>query len=228
MACQGCGTIAGKLDLFEQGPIGVFGVELCKDDLAESVDDGEQIIEIVRNSTGQLTQGFHLLGLSVLFFQRLAFAAVFRLAQLALDCRDESAQIVFENVIARAGAHQLDGFFFADFSRDDQEWHVQFRPLEDLQGRWAAEMRHRVIRYDNIPLLGVQRAQGQIQVILVVVDQQYRFQRHSHPLLNQPRVKKKVAPKPTAASAHTLPPCRWTIRFTEARPMPLPGNSASA
>jgi len=42
-----------------------------------------------------------------------------------------------------------------------------------------------------------------------------------------PRVKKKVAPLSTSPSAHTRPPCRATIRWTVARPIPVPLNSAS-
>src|SRR5688572_23749196 len=39
------------------------------------------------------------------------------------------------------------------------------------------------------------------------------------------RLKKKVAPLPTSASAHTRPPCRVIIRCTNASPTPVPSNS---
>ena len=39
------------------------------------------------------------------------------------------------------------------------------------------------------------------------------------------RVKKNVAPWPTAASAHSVPPCRAMARLVVAKPIPLPGNS---
>ena len=35
------------------------------------------------------------------------------------------------------------------------------------------------------------------------------------------------APRSTSASAHTAPPCRWIIRWTIARPTPVPGNSSA-
>src|SRR5680860_334869 len=38
-------------------------------------------------------------------------------------------------------------------------------------------------------------------------------------------VKLIVAPLSGSASAHTRPPCRATIRFTLARPIPVPSNS---
>ena len=38
-------------------------------------------------------------------------------------------------------------------------------------------------------------------------------------------VKKNVAPRPTSPSAHTLPPCRCTIRATVASPTPVPAKS---
>src|SRR6266545_5761748 len=40
------------------------------------------------------------------------------------------------------------------------------------------------------------------------------------------RVKKNVDPLPTSLSAQTRPPWRCTIRWTVARPMPVPSNSA--
>ena len=40
-----------------------------------------------------------------------------------------------------------------------------------------------------------------------------------------PRVKRNVAPRPGADSAQTRPSCRWTMRCTMARPIPVPSNS---
>lgn len=42
-----------------------------------------------------------------------------------------------------------------------------------------------------------------------------------------PSVKEKRAPSPNTESAHTLPPCRATMRCTVTSPMPVPANTST-
>src|ERR1700730_8991313 len=70
----------------------------------------------------------------------------------------------------------------------------------------------------------LQRAQGQRGVVRVVFDQQNHFFSCTWTSSSE-RVNEKVAPLPMAPSAQVLCPWRLIIRRTEARPIPVPGNS---
>ena len=70
MASQHGGTIGGLFDLGEPlAQILVAGGVQNDFDLA--VDDGQQIIEIVRHSSGELSYGLHFLRLDELVFEVL-------------------------------------------------------------------------------------------------------------------------------------------------------------
>src|ERR1017187_5236680 len=94
---------------------------------------------------------------------------------------------------------------------------------EKLEGLGSVADDMNVVR--DVGLL--QRAQGQLGVVGVVLDEQdVAVSRSTH---EEPpgrgRLNEKVAPSPTLPSAHTSPPCRWTMRWTSASPTPVPSNS---
>src|SRR6185503_16432802 len=86
-----------------------------------------------------------------------------------------------------------------------------------------------VARHDNLICdiaLG-ERTERQVHIVRVVFDQQY-FVHCSSLVGSGSIVKEKHAPASTPPSAHTRPPCRWTMRCTVASPMPVPGKSLTA
>ena len=72
-------------------------------------------------------------------------------------------------------------------------------------------------------LVLLERPQGEIAIVGVVLDQQHLAIHQCSPSVND-----RVAPRPGAASAHTRPPCRSTMRCQVARPIPVPSNSDGA
>ena len=50
--------------------------EFVKHQLTVALDDGEQIVEVVRDAAGQAAYGFHLLGLAQLLFQSPTFGNI--------------------------------------------------------------------------------------------------------------------------------------------------------
>src|SRR5262249_10522401 len=89
--------------------------------------------------------------------------------------------------------------------------------------RLGAVTRHLDVVADLVLAEG---AQGQLDVVGVVLDQQDEAIAHGVSP-DGSSVKVKVAPRPVAPSARMRPPWRWTMRWTMARPMPLPGNSST-
>ena len=53
-------TLARLGDLNQHAPLPLCGGDLRLEELAESVDHGEEVVEIVRDATGQDADGFHL------------------------------------------------------------------------------------------------------------------------------------------------------------------------
>ena len=82
--------------------------------------------------------------------------------------------------------------------------------------------------YDLVNDVGFpERHQGHLDIVWVVVDEQDDLAASIHvklPDFSAGRVQRNVAPWSTALSAHTRPPWRSTIRWTVARPIPVPGN----
>src|SRR5581483_11082933 len=77
-----------------------------------------------------------------------------------------------------------------------------------------------VCDHDLVPnAVLAQRSDLQLFVALRVLDQQDELLAHGRA---SSRVKRKMAPRPSAPSAEARPPCRSTMRCTVARPMPVP------
>src|SRR5204863_8899099 len=94
---------------------------------------------------------------------------------------------------------------------------------EEVEGLGAVAGDLNAVR--QVPFL--ERAERQLHVVLVVLDQQdlhvVDVHRVSSPV---GRARKKVAPSPSFASTQTRPPCRSTTRLTIASPTPVPSNSS--
>ena len=79
-----------------------------------------------------------------------------------------------------------------------------------------------------VSLAFLQRPKRQLDVVGIVLDEQnFGWPRGDHGRPVPPSVKKNVEPRSTAESAHTLPPCLSTMRFTIARPTPVPSKSSA-
>ena len=63
-------------DLIEIGIVGVTLVVAQHQQVAMAADRGQQVVEIMRDTTGQLADGLHLLALHELRFQRLQRAGI--------------------------------------------------------------------------------------------------------------------------------------------------------
>ena len=61
------GPFAGLQGFFDLSAKGVLRTELCQEDLTVAHDDGQEIIEVMCNPSGQPANGFHFLGLPKLF-----------------------------------------------------------------------------------------------------------------------------------------------------------------
>ena len=115
--------------------------QLLDQEFAEAEDDGQQVVEVVRDAAGQAADGLHALRMPQPMLGRLQgglraalHAAVGRLAQLALDRGAEPAQVVLEHVVVRAGAHRLNRRVLADGAGDDDERDVGVVIAEQAQG----------------------------------------------------------------------------------------------
>src|ERR1700722_4484055 len=89
----------------------------------------------------------------ILFFQLPVITARLCLAEFAFDGGCEPAKFILENEIAGPIAHQFDGVLFSNLARNNQEWDVKPRFLQDFEGGRSAEMRHGIVGQDNFPLV---------------------------------------------------------------------------
>ena len=76
LAGEGRRTLSRLYDLFHMLVQLILLSKTVYHQLAISVDDGQQIVEVVRNPSGQAPDGFHLLRLAKLLFKFLAFCHV--------------------------------------------------------------------------------------------------------------------------------------------------------
>ena len=84
-------------------------------------------------------------------------AALFSLAQLALDGWAQARQVVLHHVIVRARSHRFDRGSIGDLARDDDEREIQPLFFDQRQSFQTIEARHVVIGNHQVPLLPVQR-----------------------------------------------------------------------
>ena len=76
LARHGSCPVAGFLDFLQMIPYWVVGVKTVQHQLAVPNNDGQEVVEIVGDSTRQSTDGLHLRRLPNLFFQGLALGYV--------------------------------------------------------------------------------------------------------------------------------------------------------
>ncbi len=69
MLSQQRGALGRFFNLHHVVAGGVLAAEIFADEAGKAENHGEQIVEIVRHATGELPHGFHLLGLTKLFFE---------------------------------------------------------------------------------------------------------------------------------------------------------------
>ena len=92
----------------------------------------------------RLIFALHLLNL-------LTLPAELRRPQLAFDDRDQTRQIVFEDVILRAGVEHRHRVFVLDCSRQDDKGKVRSSLFHQRQSVLDAESGHRIVREGDIP-----------------------------------------------------------------------------
>ena len=63
------GALARLLDLEHVGALRIVGVHVAQQHLAEPEDGRQQVVEVVRDAAGQLTDDLQFLGLPELFFE---------------------------------------------------------------------------------------------------------------------------------------------------------------
>ena len=68
--------MSSAADLAQQLTVGIGGIEPVERHLAESDDGGQQVVEVVRDAAGQLSDSFHLLRLPELLLEPLQFGDV--------------------------------------------------------------------------------------------------------------------------------------------------------
>ena len=77
-------------------------------------------------------------------------------AQCLLHRGGQPRQPVFQQVIVCSRFHGIDGSTLSDLAGYDDEGQVQARFLQQLQRRQTAELRHDVVRQNNVPCLSVE------------------------------------------------------------------------
>ena len=65
-------------DLLDVGAKGLVGLEVAADQLRVAQDDGQQVVEVVRDAAGEPADGLHLLRLAELLLQSLSLGEVER------------------------------------------------------------------------------------------------------------------------------------------------------
>ena len=92
------GPFASLVDLRQRLADRIIGRMAGEEHFAITDDDGEQVVEIMSDASRKLADGFHFLGLTVLFFQRFAFG----------DVRPGAEQLDgLARVVAQASAFRL-------------------------------------------------------------------------------------------------------------------------
>ena len=82
MTRQVCGPIAGLLNFFEVTLNRILWVDSLQRETSVPIDRGQQVVEVVGDAAGKLSNSFHLLRLAQLIFELLSFGDV---ARYALD-----------------------------------------------------------------------------------------------------------------------------------------------
>ena len=93
---------------------------------ALAVGDARRLVETVvqERAVGQVGQRVVIRQVREALLDAAALAPHARVAQLALDGRDQPLQAAFHDVVVRAGPHRGDGGVFADRARHEDERQV--------------------------------------------------------------------------------------------------------
>jgi len=70
------GAVGDFADLLAIGPGGIGGLDLIEGEVAVALDDGEEIVEIVRDAAGETAEGVHFLRLAKLVFELFALGFI--------------------------------------------------------------------------------------------------------------------------------------------------------
>lgn len=83
-------------------------------------------------------------------FRDEAVAAGGGLLELAFECRDETGEILFRDVVVGTGTHGVDGHLFGDGTGEHDERDIEGGRVEELEGGGAAEIGKVVVGEDDI------------------------------------------------------------------------------
>ena len=93
--------------VFESGPLQILQVAAGQQHVAIAGDDGQQVVEIVGDSSGEPPDRLHLLRLAELLFETIALSPHSRGSNLALDCGVQAHQVAACEMVG--GARLQDG-----------------------------------------------------------------------------------------------------------------------
>ena len=102
LVSESAAAFGGAADLFERGALRLLEVAAGQQHVAVAGDDGQQVIEIVRDAAGEPPDRFHLLRLAELLFEASALAAHAGRADFALDGGVQAHQIAAGQVVGGA------------------------------------------------------------------------------------------------------------------------------
>jgi hypothetical protein len=131
--------------------------EFRREDLAVAHDDGEEIVKVMRDPSGQPSNRFHLLRLPKLFFalpkslfRPSPFGTVIQLAQCALNRGHQSPEPLLEHIVRRALMHGIDSQFLPDGGRDKEKRHVRTMLTCQDKRCHTIEARDRIVCQDEV------------------------------------------------------------------------------
>ena len=127
------------------------------DQLRAGHHDGEDVVEVVRETAGELADRFHLLRLAQLLFQLLPAAALPHFFQRAPHRGAQPLQLVLEHVVRHARPKRRRRALVADGAGHQHERHVAAGAVQQLGGLQAVKARHRIIRQHDVPAAALQR-----------------------------------------------------------------------
>ena len=98
--------------------------------------------------------------------------------------------------------------------------HVEQHEIESVEAQ-LLERRFTALRIVNLVSLAGERDAHDAPNLRVVVDHENAARAHVNPPCGSSSV--KVVPAARSLTTRTVPPCAWAIRWTIARPIPVPG-----
>ena len=127
-----------------------------KQQLAVAQDHAEEVVEVVGDTSRQLADRFHLVGLPQPLFRGAKGPPLPRLAQAAHDGRTQARESPLDDEVVGARFHRLDRLLLADRPRHDDEWDVYRRLMAKGQRFRSAELRHLEVGNNDVPLASLE------------------------------------------------------------------------